>query len=349
MKNLKRPAIFLGAFLGVFLVLKYLLPHLLPFVAAVAIALLAEPLVGFSVKYFRLPRAVSAGLGVSVTLLLAMALLSIVGALAVKELGTLARALPDMENTAREGMALMENLLTSAAKRAPEGMRPWLLGSVTEFFGSGSALLGQITSRVPGMVTGFLGRVPNGALSVGTGLLASFMISARLPKLRQSLYEKLPGIWKEKYLPAFARVRHALGGWLKAQAQLAGVIFFIVLVGFLLMRVSYAPLWAALVALVDAVPVLGTGTVLIPWALVSLLQGEHLRAIGLLCIYGVALFARTALEPRLLGRHLGLDPLATLLFLYLGFRFWGIPGMLVAPVLAAAVKSLLDTAGPQPG
>lgn len=343
MKDLVKPAKFLGVFLGVFLALKYLLPYLLPFLAAIAIALLAEPLVGFSVRHFRLPRSVSAGIGVSVTLLFVLGLLSLVGALAVKELGTLARALPDMENTAREGMALVENLLTSAAKRAPEGMQPWLMGSVSEFFGSGSALLEQLSSRVPGMVTGFLGQVPNGALTAGTGLLASFMISARLPRLRQGLYARLPEVWKEKYLPAFSRVRRALGGWLKAQAQLAGVVFGIVLVGFLLLKVPYAPLWAALVAMVDAVPILGTGTILIPWALVCLLQGQHLRTIGLLCIYGAALLTRTSLEPRLLGRHLGLDPLATLVFLYLGFRFWGLLGMLLAPVLAAAAKSVLDT------
>ncbi len=344
MKNLLRPLTVFAGFLGVFLALKYLLPYFLPFGAGLAIALLAEPLVGFGVRYFRLPRALSTGVGVSVTLLLGTALLSVVGALAVKELGNLANALPDMESTAREGLVLVENLLTNAAGRAPEGVRPFLLRSVSSLFGSGSAMLSQVTARVPGMVTGFLGGVPKGALSVGAALLSGYMFSSRLPRLRQSLSDRLPPVWKEKYLPALRRVRHALGGWLKAQAQLAGVIFAIVLFGFLLLRISYAPAWAALVAAVDAVPILGTGTVLVPWALVCLLQGQHFRAIGLFCVYGAALLTRTALEPRLVGRHLGLDPLATLVFLYLGFRFWGLLGMLAAPVLAAAVKSFLDTA-----
>ncbi len=344
MKDLQRPLTFFAGFLGVFLVLKYLLPYFLPFVAGIVIALLAEPLVGFCVRYFRLPRPVSAGVGVSITLLLGTALLSVVGALAVKELGNLANALPDMESAAREGLTSVENLLTGAAERAPEGVRPFLLRSVSSLFGSGSAMLSQVTARVPGMVTGFLGSVPTGALSVGAALLSGFMISSRLPRLRQGISKRLPPVWKEKYLPALRRVRHALGGWLKAQAQLAGVVFSIVLLGFLLLRIPYAPAWAALVAAVDAVPVLGTGTVLVPWALVCLLQGQHFRAIGLLCVYGAALLTRTALEPRLVGRHLGLDPLATLVFLYLGFRFWGLLGMLAAPVLAAAVKSFLNTA-----
>ena len=87
---------------------------------------------------------------------------------------------------------------------------------------------------------------------------------------------------------------------------------------------------------------LGTGTVMVPWAIVCLVQGRQLRAIGLLCIFGAALLVRTTLEPRLVGRHLGLDPLVTLVFLYLGYRFWGIPGMLLAPMLVAAVTAAAD-------
>ena len=92
-------------------------------------------------------------------------------------------------------------------------------------------------------------------------------------------------------------------------------------------------------ALVDAIPILGTGTVLLPWALVSLLQHQHLRSVGLLLTYAAAFLTRTILEPRLVGRHLGLDPLVTLIFLYLGYRFWGILGMLLAPMLAAALTA----------
>ena len=122
------------------------------------------------------------------------------------------------------------------------------------------------------------------------------------------------------------------------------VSYGIVSLGFLLLNISHGLLWAALVALVDAVPLLGTGTVLLPWALVCFLQDQHFRAIGLLCIYGAAMLTRTVLEPKLVGKQLGLDPLLTLLALYLGYRFWGFAGMLLAPVLAAAVKSAATSA-----
>ena len=100
-----------------------------------------------------------------------------------------------------------------------------------------------------------------------------------------------------------------------------------------------------LARLVDAFPVLGTGTVLIPWALVCFIQGEGARAVGLLGLYAVAALTRSAMEPKLLGQHLGLDPLTTLLALYAGYRFWGLPGMLLSPLLAVMVRSLLPTSG----
>ena len=105
----------------------------------------------------------------------------------------------------------------------------------------------------------------------------------------------------------------------------------------MLLRISNAPLWAGIVAVVDAVPILGTGTVLLPWALVSVLQGKQLMAIGLVCIYACTYLTRTVLEPRMMGRYLGVDPLLMLVFLYIGYRFWGFWGLIFTPMLASAV------------
>lgn len=335
-------AVFLAALLGV----RYLLPVIMPFLMGLLIALAAEPVVGFGVRRLRMPRALAAGIGVSVTLVLAAGLLSFLGALAVKELGNLANALPDMESTLQNAMLLCQDFLVGLAQRMPDGMRTVMTGWVLEWFDDGSALLGQLTGRIPGMLSALLGWIPDGALGLGTGILAGYMISARLVRLRQYLSGKIPQSWKEKYLPALQRVRKTLGSWLKAQGKLVLVTYGILAAGFLLLGIPYGMVWALPVALVDAVPVLGTGTVLIPWAVVTLLQGQTWKGLGLLGIYVVALLSRTVLEPRLVGRHLGLDPLLTLAFLYVGYRLWGIFGMILAPMLAAAAKSLTQsTAG----
>ena len=86
--------------------------------------------------------------------------------------------------------------------------------------------------------------------------------------------------------------------------------------------------------------ILGTGTVLVPWSVVSFLQGDTPRALGILGIYITAALTRSMLEPKLLGQHLGLDPLVTLIALYIGYRLWGVGGMLLAPVLTVTVLQL---------
>ena len=329
----------IGGFLGIWLFFRYLLPVFFPFLLGLGLAFAADPAVRWGSRRLKLPRWAAAGLGVSLTLVLLTALLGILGAAMVKELGVLAAKLPNLQETAEDATTRLRLFLEDAADRSPESIKPLLNRSVSGLFSSGSALMEQAAVTLPRTLSGFLSRIPNSALSIGTGILSGFMFSARLPKLKAYAAEKLPQKLKTRLLPALSRSKNALTGWLKAQLKLAVVTCCILTLGLLLLGIPLAPLWAALIALVDAVPLLGTGTVLIPWALICLIRQQHLRAIGLLCIFGVAFCTRTVLEPRLVGRQLGLDPLVTLVFLYLGFRFWGLGGMLVAPMLVAAITA----------
>ena len=328
--------------LGLWFAAKYLLPVALPFLLGGLLALAAEPAVTVCRRQLKLPRVAAAGLGVAGTLLLLTGLLTLVGAIAVKQLTRMAEAVPDLESTALQGLSSLRSWFSHLADRAPAGVQPVLQRAVDGVFSDGSMLVDQVATRLPGAVTAALSGVPNGALAVGTGLLAAFMISARLPKLKAAALRAVPQSWQEKGLPVLRRVRKSLGGWLKAQGILSAVVFSVLCAGLLLLRIPNAPVWALLIALMDAVPMLGTGIALVPWAAVNLLQGDHFRAIGLLCIFGCASLARTTLEPRLVGRQLGLDPLLTLAALYAGFRLWGIWGLLAAPILTAAAKSLWD-------
>jgi len=338
-EGIRRTALLLAGFVGVWLSIKYLLPIFLPFVLGLLLALAAEPSVRAGVRWLKLPRWAAAGVGVTLTLLLLMTLIGLLGAALVKELSVLAGRLPDLQDTAQATVDRLRLFLENAASHTPESVRPLVDRSVSRLFSSGTELVEQATVRLPGAVSAFLSRVPDGALGVGTAILSGFMLSARLPKLKKAVTQKMPEGIKTKLLPAWKRSRSALLGWLKAQIKLSAITYCVVALGLLLLRVPYGPLWAAGVAVVDAVPLLGTGTVLLPWAFVCLLQKDHLRSVGLLCIYAVAFLTRTVLEPRLVGRHLGLDPLVTLLFLYLGYRFWGILGMLLAPMIVAALTA----------
>ena len=318
------------------LAIKYLLPVALPFLLGAAVAWLADPLVTPVAR--RLNRTVGAVVGVGLTVSLLAGAVLLAGTVMVQQVGNLAQRAPQLADTAQQGLSAVHIWLTDLSEQAPRLLQPLLTRTVSEFFSDGTVLLEQFKQHLPGVVSSAIGTVGNGVLGLGTGILSAFLISVRLPKLKAFLSgcDLL-----QQLRPAAVRVRTALGGWLKAQLKLCAVTWGIISVGFLLLRIPYGILWALCVALVDAVPILGTGTVLVPWAAVSLLQGENLQAIGLLCTYGAALMTRTVLEPKLMGSQLGLDPLATLGALYVGYRFWGFPGLLLTPILASAAKNLI--------
>lgn len=340
----KKLFIALGILLAIWLGAKYVLPVAMPFLLGGLLALAAEPAVSLVHGKLKLSRGWSAGIGVGATLILLTGFLYLLGALLVKEAGRMAGAIPELVTTAGNGLTVLRDWLLDLSDHTPEGIQPVLTRSVENLFQDSSALVSQVTEKVPSLLTSVLSGVPNGALSIGTGLLASFLISARLPKIRAYISGRIPVQWKDRYVPVLQRIRHSLGGWLKAQGILAAVTYGIVALGLLLLRVPYGLLWALLIAALDAVPMLGTGLVLVPWAAVRLLQQEPFQAIGLLCIFGAATITRSTLEPRLVGRQLGLDPLVTLAALYAGYRFWGFWGLIIAPILATAVRSLWQPA-----
>ena len=179
-------------------------------------------------------------------------------------------------------------------------------------------------------------------MTLGTGVLSGYFISARLPRLKERLHRSLPKVWQEQGVPALKHLKESLGKWLVAQGKLMAVTYGIVALGLTLLGIPYAFAWAILVTAVDAVPLLGTGTVLLPWALTKLLQGQSLAAVGMLVVYLVAMITRTVLEPKFFGKHLGLDPLVMLIFLYIGYRLWGFWGIVISPLLAATTKALTE-------
>lgn len=328
--------------IGLFLVFRYVFPLIFPFLLGLLLALGAEPAVKFLSGKCRFPRALATGVGVSLAFLLLTLTAALGLGLILRELKALAGILPELEQTLRTGMDSLSGWMLELAGRAPEGIRSLLTRNVTEFFSGGSALLDRGMDVLLRLASGILSRVPGSALSLGTGIISSFMISAKLPGIRSFLRGRLP--W-EKLRPlteTMRAVKTAVFGWLKAQLKLSGITFFVMTAGFMLLRISYAPLWAVLVAVVDAMPILGSGTVLLPWSLISFLQGDHVRAFALLGLYGAAAVTRTVMEPRLVGKQLGLDPLVTLIALYAGYRLFGLPGMLLSPLLAVTVIQLLN-------
>ncbi len=339
--SFRKISIVLICMAGAWLFFRFLLSIATPFLLAGLLSIAAEPLVDLLQKRLRLSRVLASIIGVLFALFLTVLLVVALCALLVRELGSLAGILPDLENATLSGLHSLEYWLLDLAQKAPKGMNSILANGVEGIFSGGSALLDQVVSKLFSLATSVLKALPDSALGIGTWILATFMLSMRLPKIKQWLSEHLPKAWRERYLPYIQTLKKTVFGWLTAQAKLLCVTFSVLLAGFLLLRIAHPFLWAITVCIVDILPVLGTGTVLIPWSLVCFLQENHVQGIGLLAIYALVSLLRSVLEPKLVGKQLGLDPLVTLFAIYAGYRLWGLAGMLIAPILAVTFTQIL--------
>lgn len=316
---------------------KSIFPIILPFAFGLILALAAEPAVLWIHQKLRLSRVAAAGIGVTGIFILSATFLTLFLSLLIRQLGQLSALLPAISAAITQGATLLEKWLLSIAEKMPAALRSVISGWIEALFSGSTGILHQAAGKLPQLAGNALGKLSSGFIGGVTMVLSAFMISARLPLLRQQLLKKLP----EHSFSAAKGFRKALGKWILAQGKLAGVAFILLWLGFMILRVENHLLWATIVTTVDILPILGVGTVLLPWSLVSYLQGNSARAIGLLCLFSVIWLVRSVLEPRFVGKGLGLDPLITLLCIYAGFQLWGIVGMLLAPLAAVCIVQFL--------
>lgn len=319
-----------------------LLPLALPFVLAYLISWWVEPAVAALGRRTHLPRWLRSGLCVTGLLLLVGAGLFLFCQVAWTEIVRLARQLPTLLRQLRPGFEALRGALNGLARKAPPEVAAAIESWLDRVFASGGVFLQSLSGFLTGLVSGLVTGLPKLVLTLITTVIASYMTSAALPEVKLWLKRTLPKPWMERLGRLHQRCHQALGGWCKAQLKMMGIVFALLTLGFWILGVEFPILFGGLISVLDALPVLGTGTVLIPWAMTCFLQGASTRGFGLLTLYALTALGRTALEPRLVGRSLGLHPLLTLAAFYIGFRTFGVPGMILLPLLAIVVKQFMQ-------
>lgn len=135
----------------------------------------------------------------------------------------------------------------------------------------------------------------------------------------------------------------ALFGYLRALFILMFITFLELYIGFSILRVSFALSLAFLTSIIDALPVFGTGTVLLPWAGYHFLIGKNNFGLSLIVLYLVVFIVRQIIEPKIIGKHLGVHPLLTLFGMFVGMKALGVAGLILGPVTLVVIKSMLKT------
>ena len=326
---------------ALFLAARYLLPWTAPFLAAWLLAALLEPAVGFLLRRRWRRAAASALCTLGALALLLWGLRALVWR-GVGALSELTGELPALAEAIVRRADALEQLVEIHIRTAPEPAASMLRRVLPALGDSLAALPTQISRGAVGLVTSTAQASPDTLLFLVTAALGTYFISASFPAVNAFLLAQLPTDFRRRLEGLGADLRSGFGGVLRAQLILMCMTFFELLTAFLLLRVRGAAALAAVTALIDALPVFGTGAVLAPWALAALLLGQTRRGVGLLVSWGITCLVRSCAQAKLLGDQIGLNPLASLLSVYVGWRVCGVWGMLLFPLALMALIRLND-------
>lgn len=307
-----------------------LLHFFMPFVVGWILALLANPLVRFLERRVKLVRRHGSMLIIIAALAIVIGLFYGAGLLVYREMGSFLADAPEIYQSV---IAEIENALQNGRKLAeyfPQNLQPPLLA----FSDNLDGLFGKMVSRAAEPTVQIAGHVaksiPNLLVNMVIIILSSYLFLADRESIMRWLKEHLPA-FVFRYIEYMKRdAKGLIGGYFLAQFRIMCVVALILAAGFLVLGVRYGVLLAFLTAILDFLPIFGTGTVLFPWAVVKLFAGEYAYATGLILLYILTQVVRQIIQPKIVGESMGLPPLMTLFLLYLGFKLRGLTGMILA-------------------
>lgn len=317
-----------------------LLKFFMPFVIGWIIAMIANPLVRFLESRVKLLRKHSSMLIVVAVLALIIGLGYFLISRLVMQAAELAKDLPVLYDTVSADLQEISIRFASLFSRLPEHVQTnWqeLTGSISH---AASLLVQKIASPTVEVAGNVAKGIPNALVNVIVTILSAYFFIAEQDKIVEFWKKHLPESVKGYGHYLKTDVKKLIGGYFLAQFRIMFVVAAILILGFLVLGIKYAFLIGVLVAVLDFLPLFGTGTVLIPWAVFKLLSADYALAAGLALLYVLTQVTRQVIQPKIVGDSMGLPPLWTLVFLYLGFKIHGISGMIIAVPIGIFVMNL---------
>ena len=171
-------------------------------------------------------------------------------------------------------------------------------------------------------------------------MLSAYFFIADREWVNNAFDKYMPKSIAHKFDVFVSSIRQAVGGYFKAQLRIEVWMYLLLVIGFTVLKVKYTILIALLVAFLDILPFFGTGIVLVPWAVVSVIGGNYLRALGFLAIWGIGQLFRQLIQPKIMGDSIGMEPIPTLFLLFIGYRIAGVGGMLLAVPIGIIVVNM---------
>lgn len=330
-----------------FVTFKYALPIVLPFVVAWVVALVLQPIINFLSKKAKIPKWLSVIVLVLATLfLLSWAIYAIV-----------VRSSTELLSLSKELLDAFENFSTD-----PNGIDAFIdkLNSLVPFFDfSGflynvwnnldeyiastlKNLVSLVSSSVVPLITKIVMAIPNAFVFFIITIISAVYISIDFKKINSFIAYQFPEKARDFLRMVKEQFVQTIGKYVRAYSLLILITFSELFVGFSILGVHYSFIIALITALVDILPVLGTGTILIPWGVYMLISGNYFMGVGILILYVIITVVRQILEPKIVGSYVGLYPLVTLMAMYIGTKVMGFFGLFLFPIAIILLKKMND-------
>lgn len=318
----------------IFMGFRYVLPLLMPFLLGFLFSALLRVPARFLSQKLKINRQLVTTLLVTLFFMLLGMLTLLIGS----ELSTFARTAVSRFNTVI--VPAVESLTETAskwAKRLDPNVISALEGITDSLLLSLRAKIAEIST---GVVTGIMSGLPSSLLNVLFMIIATYFISLDFGFLRWAIARRIPEENYHKLTASLEYCKTTVGRLLRSYVLIMCITFAEQFVGLTILGVDYSILIAMAIAVFDILPVVGSGTVMLPWAVFSLVTGDYKRGVGLLVLYVIITVIRQIIEPRIVGDHVGLHPLLTLGCMFVGYRVFGGVGLLGLPFLCAVLVGL---------
>ncbi len=318
----------------IFIISKFMLAYLFPFLIGILLSFVMQKPSGFIAEKTGLKKGYCSAILVTATYVFVIAVAVLIIWTVISSMAGIAGASSDYFKTVADFFVKVTNKAKKITVLMPNGISD-RVGSMAESFLSGIA--DRITSFLSKIATNTAKNLPAFLISSIVTVVASFYIAKDFEKIKKFFKNFLKPKTYKTVVEIKDIVQKSIFKFAVGYLLLMGITFVEMAVGFLILRVKYAVLVAALVSVIDLLPVLGTGTVLIPWSVISFLSENTSRGFGLIILYIIITVIRNFLEPRIIGKQVGINPLLTLITMFVGLKISGIAGMVFLPVIFIVV------------
>lgn len=337
---LKRLLYVILIFIGLCIALK-LSVFYMPFLIAFVISLILEPAIKYIMKKTKLTRRTSSIIIFVIAIAIILGFLTWIIITLFSESSSLLQSLNEYFDKAYIQFQNLISTFNFDKIHLSNEILSVIQNSTQDLLTTASNWLRNALTGLINIVTS----LPSIAICIGITLIALYFICVDKIYILDQIEHHLPKVWVKKISSHLRDLIKTLGGYLKAEATLVLVSFIISLIGLYILEftgfnIQYPLLMALFIGFVDALPILGSGTVMIPWAIICSINGDINLGIAILILLILMSIVRQVLEPKLVSKNIGVHPIFTLIAMYTGFKFIGVIGLLIGPIVLIIFKNI---------